>query len=82
MSSKMAQRMSMGWFKGHKRVEYMRMRGPHGKGHAEMAISRVKGSGPDTPAQTPTQEELPDFDVDDFEAQDVGCFHAYIAQKN
>ena len=76
MSSKMAQRMSMGWFKGHKRVEYMRMRGPQGKGHAEMAISRVKGSGPDTPAQTPTAENLP---IDDFEQEVVSINYLLFA---
>lgn len=27
----------------------MRMRGPHGKGHAEMAVSKVEGA-PETPA--------------------------------
>ena len=40
--------MSLGWFKGHRRVEFVRMRGPQGKGHAEMAVSRVKGA-PETP---------------------------------
>jgi len=40
------------------------MRGPQGKGRAEMAISRVKGSGPETPCQTPTAENFP---IDDFE---------------
>ncbi|XP_046580369.1 uncharacterized protein KIAA0930 homolog [Haliotis rubra] len=62
LTSKMVQRMSLGWFKGHKRVEYMRMRGPQGKGHAEMAVSRVKGSGPETP-------DMENFPVDDFDDQ-------------
>ncbi|XP_067936239.1 uncharacterized protein KIAA0930-like isoform X2 [Watersipora subatra] len=35
-----------------RRTEFIRMRGPHGKGHAEMAISRQKGV-PDTPLATP-----------------------------
>ena len=60
----MAQRMSLGLFKGQKRVEYVRMRGPGSKGHAEMAISRVKGSGPETPIQTPDSEN---FNYEDFE---------------
>ena len=60
----MAQRMSLGWFRDHKRVEFVTMRGPQGKGRAEMAISRVKGSGPETPCQTPTAENFP---IDDFE---------------
>ena len=64
LTSKMAQRMSLGWFKGHKRVEYVRMRGPGGKGHAEMAVSRVKGSGPETPDVTPDTEN---FRQEDFE---------------
>lgn len=66
MSHRMAQRMSLGWFKGHKRVEFVRMRGPQAKGHAEMAVSRVLGSGPETPDQTPNTENFP---VDDFENQ-------------
>lgn len=60
----MAQRMSLGWFRDHKRVEFVRMRGPQGKGHAEMAVSRVKGSGPETPGVTPCTENFP---TDDFE---------------
>ncbi|XP_041365331.1 uncharacterized protein KIAA0930 homolog [Gigantopelta aegis] len=62
LTSKMVQRMSLGWYKGQKRVEYMRMRGPHGKGQAEMAVSRVKGSGPETP-------DLENFPLDDFDEQ-------------
>lgn len=63
--------MSFGWIKGQKRVEFVRMRGPQGKGHAEMAVSRVKGSGPETPDQTPDTENFP---IDDFEAEEVRCF--------
>ena len=40
------------------------MRGPQGKGRAEMAVSRVKGSGPETPGQTPNTENFP---IEDFE---------------
>lgn len=40
------------------------MRGPGSKGHAEMAVSRVKGSGPETPIQTPDSEN---FNFEDFE---------------
>ena len=72
----MAQRMSLGWFKGHKRVEFVRMRGPQSKGHAEMAVSRVKGSGPETPDQTPNTENFP---VEDFEDQ-VSCSWVVIYQ--
>ncbi|KAL3841331.1 hypothetical protein ACJMK2_019492 [Sinanodonta woodiana] len=61
LTSRMVQKMSMGLFKGHhKRVEFVRMRGPHAKGYAEMAVSRVKGSGPETP-------DLENFPVDDFD---------------
>ena len=58
----------MGWYKGQKRVEFVCMRGPKGKGHAEMAVSRVKGSGPETPEQTPNTENFP---MEDFENGDV-----------
>lgn len=40
------------------------MRGPHGKGFAEMAVMRVPGTG----YETPTTEELP---FEDFEVQAV-----------
>lgn len=50
----------MGLIKNKKRVEFMKMRGPRGKGCAEMAVSRVKGSGPETP-------DLENFPVTDFE---------------
>lgn len=61
LTSKMVQRMSLGWIsKTHKRVEFVRMRGPCGKGYAEIAVSRVKGSGPETP-------DLENFPVDDFD---------------
>lgn len=35
------------------RCEFVRMKGPAGKGHAEMAVSRPRGSGLDTPASEP-----------------------------
>ncbi|KAJ8299737.1 hypothetical protein KUTeg_023797 [Tegillarca granosa] len=62
LTSKMVQTMSLGFIKGHKRIEFVRMRGPHSKGHAEMAVSRVKGSGPETP-------DIENFPVDDFDNQ-------------
>lgn len=70
--------MSLGWFKGHKRVEFVRMRGPHGKGFAEMAVSRVKGSGPETP-------DMENFPVDDFEDEVSQYFYSlmiYPESKN
>lgn len=36
----MAQRMSFGFYKFNN-MEFVRMKGPQGKGHAEMAVSRV-----------------------------------------
>uniref|UniRef100_UPI00358DE715 uncharacterized protein KIAA0930 homolog isoform X1 n=1 Tax=Myxine glutinosa TaxID=7769 RepID=UPI00358DE715 len=40
MAAKMAQKMSFGFYK-YNNVEFVRMKGPQGKGHAEMAVSRV-----------------------------------------
>lgn len=41
----MAQKMTFGFFSGasSQRVEYVRLRGPHDKGHAEIAVSKPKG---------------------------------------
>jgi hypothetical protein len=41
----MAQRMTFGLFSGAttQRVEFVRMKGPQGKGHAEMAVTKPKG---------------------------------------
>jgi len=40
----MAQKMTFGLFSGsHQRVEYVRLRGPNEKGHAEIAVSKPKG---------------------------------------
>ncbi|XP_059154419.1 uncharacterized protein KIAA0930 homolog isoform X2 [Physella acuta] len=60
LTQKLTQRMSMGLIKNKKRVEFMKMRGPRGKGCAEMAVSRLKGSGPETP-------DLENFPVGDFD---------------
>lgn len=38
----MVQKMSMGWWKGQSTAEFIKMKGPGGKGHAEMSISRPK----------------------------------------
>ena len=59
----------MGLLKNKKRVEFLKMRGPRNKGCAEMAVSRLHGSGPETP-------DLENFPVDDFENgdSDVSCF--------
>ncbi|KXJ12125.1 Uncharacterized protein KIAA0930 [Exaiptasia diaphana] len=42
VATKMAQKMSMGWWKGQSTTEFIKMKGPGGKGHAEMSISRPK----------------------------------------
>ena len=63
MTSKMMQRMSFGLYSDRRRVEFMKMRGPRGKGHAQMAVSRVKGSGPETP-------KVEDFPINDFQDDD------------
>lgn len=41
----MAQRMTFGLFSSQaaQRVEFVRMKGPQGKGHAEMAVTKPKG---------------------------------------
>ncbi|XP_072340644.1 uncharacterized protein KIAA0930 homolog isoform X3 [Scyliorhinus torazame] len=59
VAAKMAQKMSFGFYK-YNNMEFVRMKGPQGKGHAEMAVSRVatgdtspygteEGSEPDSP---------------------------------
>lgn len=40
VAAKMAQKMSFGFYK-YNNMEFVRMKGPQGKGHAEMAVSRV-----------------------------------------
>lgn len=41
----MAQRMMLSLFSGSgaQRIEFVRMKGPQGKGHAEMAVTKPKG---------------------------------------
>ncbi|KAG7455929.1 hypothetical protein MATL_G00246350 [Megalops atlanticus] len=55
VAAKMAQRMSFGFYK-YNNMEFVRMKGPQGKGHAEMAVSRVP-TGDTSPCGT---EEDPD----------------------
>jgi len=42
-----------GLFPGQERMEFVRMRGPAGKGCAEMAVSKVKGASVETPSSEP-----------------------------
>ncbi|XP_039281371.1 uncharacterized protein LOC111048108 isoform X1 [Nilaparvata lugens] len=55
MSSKVAHRMTFGLFSNSstQRVEFVRMKGPQGKGHAEMAVTKPKGCGAETPTSEP-----------------------------
>lgn len=48
--------MSFGLFSSggpQTRCEFVRMKGPQGKGHAEMAVTKPKGSGVETPTSEP-----------------------------
>ncbi|KAG8038219.1 hypothetical protein G9C98_006546 [Cotesia typhae] len=72
LSTKMAQRMTFGLFSGasSQRIEFVRMKGPQGKGHAEMAVTKPKGSGAETPTSEPgysVTDALWDADWDDAE---------------
>ncbi|XP_058804382.1 uncharacterized protein LOC131671735 [Phymastichus coffea] len=72
LSTKMAQRMTFGLFSGAttQRVEFVRMKGPQGKGHAEMAVTKPKGSGAETPTSEPgycVTDALWDAEWDDAE---------------
>lgn len=51
----MAQRMTFGLFSSSnaQRCEFVRMKGPQGKGHAEMAVTKQRGSGVETPTSEP-----------------------------
>jgi Uncharacterized conserved protein (DUF2045) len=55
LSSKMAQRMTFGLFNTapQTRCEFVRMKGPANKGFAEMAVTKPKGSGIETPTSEP-----------------------------
>uniref|UniRef100_A0A914XRD3 Uncharacterized protein n=1 Tax=Plectus sambesii TaxID=2011161 RepID=A0A914XRD3_9BILA len=53
---------------GQRRQEFVRMRGPHGKGYAEMAVARVPNCG----YETPIAEDLP---FDDFETHNTDPYN-------
>lgn len=55
VAAKMAQRMSFGFYK-YSNMEFVRMKGPQGKGHAEMAVSRVP-TGDTSPCGTEEDEQ-------------------------
>ncbi|XP_063232010.1 uncharacterized protein LOC134536244 [Bacillus rossius redtenbacheri] len=81
LSSKMAQRMTFGLFSGAttQRVEFVRMKGPQGKGHAEMAVTKPKGSGAETPTSEPglCATDMWDSDWD----EDPEEFYVYRHQR-
>lgn len=64
VAARMAQKMSFGFYKFNN-MEFVRMKGPQGKGHAEMAVSRVStgdtspcGTEEDSSPASPTQEQV------------------------
>ncbi|CAG5005943.1 unnamed protein product [Parnassius apollo] len=69
LSTKMAQRMSFGLLggmgRGATRCEFVRMKGPGGKGHAEVAVSRPRGTA--TPGSEPGLAAPWPDDMDDPE---------------
>jgi len=66
-STRVAQRMSLGMYT-KRRVEFVRMRGPNGKGHAEMAVSRARTihSGITTPESVPSTPMSSSFDEESW----------------
>lgn len=77
----MAQRMTFGLFSGSssQRCEFVRMKGPQGKGHAEMAVTKPKGSGVETPTSEPgfCATDMWDSDWD----EDPEDFYVYRNQR-
>ncbi|XP_030395548.1 uncharacterized protein KIAA0930 homolog isoform X3 [Gopherus evgoodei] len=67
VAAKMAQKMSFGFYK-YSNMEFVRMKGPQGKGHAEMAVSRVStgdtspyGTEEDSNPGSPMHERVTSF---------------------
>ncbi|MEE6477603.1 hypothetical protein FKM82_011566 [Ascaphus truei] len=67
VAAKMAQKMSFGLYK-YNTMEFVRMKGPQGKGHAEMAVSRVStgdtspyGTEEDSNPGSPVHERVTSF---------------------
>lgn len=67
VAARMAQRMSFGFYK-YNNMEFVRMKGPQGKGHAEMAVSRVStgdtspcGTEEDSSPASPMHERVTSF---------------------
>ncbi|KAL1506662.1 hypothetical protein ABEB36_005986 [Hypothenemus hampei] len=81
LGTKMAQRMTFGFFSNSsaQRCEFVRMKGPQGKGHAEMAVTKPKGSGVETPTSEPgfCATDMWDSDWED----DQDDFYLYRSQR-
>lgn len=67
VAARMAQKMSFGFYK-YSTMEFVRMKGPQGKGHAEMAVSRVStgdtspcGTEEDSSPASPMHERVTSF---------------------
>ncbi|XP_055110103.2 uncharacterized protein KIAA0930 homolog isoform X1 [Symphalangus syndactylus] len=67
VAARMAQKMSFGFYK-YSNMEFVRMKGPQGKGHAEMAVSRVStgdtspcGTEEDSSPASPMHERVTSF---------------------
>ncbi|KAG8248852.1 hypothetical protein J6590_032425 [Homalodisca vitripennis] len=83
MSSKMAQRMTFGLFSSQaaQRVEFVRMKGPQGKGHAEMAVTKPKGYGAETPTSEPGLCAIDMWDSDwDEDPEDFYVYRHQVVQ--
>lgn len=82
LSTKVAQRMSFGLLGGKTaaRCEFVRMKGPSGKGHAEMAVSRPHGAGLDTPSSEPglSATDMWDSDWED-DPEDMFMYRHQVA---
>ncbi|XP_006917391.1 uncharacterized protein KIAA0930 homolog [Pteropus alecto] len=67
VAARVAQKMSLGFYK-YNNMEFVRMKGPQGKGHAEMAVSRVStgdtspcGTEEDSSPASPMHERVTSF---------------------
>ncbi|XP_053517749.1 uncharacterized protein KIAA0930 homolog isoform X2 [Artibeus jamaicensis] len=67
VAARMAQKMSFGFYK-YSNMEFVRMKGPQGKGHAEMAVNRVStgdtspcGTEEDSSPASPMHERVTSF---------------------
>lgn len=75
LTTKLAQRVSMGFYQGQQRMEFVRMKGPQGKGHAEISVCKQKGAG----IETPTSE--PGFCLTDLEWDDDPEDYPYMQRR-